>query len=116
LTYTTENTYLDEYNGKKPKHQIGWEIKIRMQNTISFCFFVPIYLDNDKRLGKIVDTPMKALVGTNSMKNIPSKSDEYKQSNYPANAILVLALLFIKFISDSYEVSLIVFLMRSQTR
>jgi hypothetical protein len=44
-----------------------------------------------KNWRKSVDTPMKALVGTNPMKKIPSKWDEYKQSNYPANAILVLA-------------------------
>jgi hypothetical protein len=34
---------------------------------------------------------VKALIGTNPMKNNPSKSDKNKQSNYPAKAILVLA-------------------------
>jgi hypothetical protein len=41
--------------------------------------------------GKSVDTPVKALIGTNPMNKNPSKSDENKQSNYPAKAILVLA-------------------------
>ena len=56
-----------------------------------FVSLSPFILTTIKDWGKSVDTPMKALVGTNSMKNIPSKSDEHKQSNYPANAILVLA-------------------------
>jgi hypothetical protein len=34
---------------------------------------------------------VKALIGTIPMNKNPSKSDENKQSNYPAKAILVLA-------------------------
>ena len=57
-----------------------------------FRFWALASFDNDTRLGENPLTHLwKLSLGRIQWKKNPSKSDENKQSNYPANAILVLA-------------------------